>query len=119
MKWYKATCSRCGMTLRRRTRTELLSAMRKHLWKFHRAWMIARIKAGRKEAGNPGSNNPHVLKLLQDLVTGDFIPGYKRYKRRHYEVLKPMLDKVAPFMPEPIQLAWKMVDRLADRIYSK
>ncbi len=50
-------CSRCGKRFRGATRTEALEKLRKHLWKEHRDWMIARIKAGirkaKKKAGNP------------------------------------------------------------------
>jgi len=91
----------------------LLSKLRKHLWDRHRAWMIKRIKAGRAKDGN----NPPILRLLRDLATGDFIPGYKKYKRASYEALKPTLDILAKHLPPPMQIAWKVVDRLADKIY--
>lgn len=45
----------------RETRTQALNAIRDHLWKNHREWMIRRIKRGRKKstkvsgyASNPG-----------------------------------------------------------------
>lgn len=77
--------------------------------------MIKRIKAGKAKAGG----NPPVLGLLRDLATGDFIPSYKKYKRAHYEVLKPTLDILAKHLPPPMQVAWKAVDKLADIIYKK
>jgi hypothetical protein len=77
--------------------------------------MLSRMKSTDKDT----LNNPHVLRLLQDLVTGDFIPGYRRYKRKHYEILKPVLDKLSPFMPIEIQLAWRGIDKLADMLYTK
>lgn len=110
---YSATCSQCGQKFRAKTRTTLLSKLRKHLWDKHRAWMIKRIKAGRSDE----KGNPAVVRLLRDLATGDFIPGYRKYKRAQYEALKPALDIVAKFMPPPIQTAWKVVDKLADKIY--
>ncbi|MBA7551551.1 hypothetical protein ES705_44095 [subsurface metagenome] len=77
--------------------------------------MIRRIKAGKASVGG----NPAVVRLLRDLATGDFIPGYKKYKREQYETLKPALDILAKHMPPPIQVAWKVVDRMADTIYRK
>jgi len=110
---YAAICSQCKAKLRAKTRVALLSALRKHLWKFHRAWMIKRIKAGR---ANP-DGNPDIVRLLRDLATGDFIPGYKKYKRAQYEALKPALDILAKHLPPAMQIAWKVVDKLADKIY--
>lgn len=110
-----ATCSQCGLIIKAKTKANLLSTLRKHLWKFHRAWMVKRIKAGR--AKNVG--NPPVLKLLKDLATGDFVPSYKAYKRESYETLKPTLDIVAKFMPVPVQQSWKVVDKLASIIFRK
>ena len=112
---YSAVCSQCKMKFRAKTRTLLLSKLRKHLWKYHRAWMIRRIKAGRTKDGG----NPAIVRLLRDLATGDFIPGYKKYKRAQYEALKPALDILAKHLPPPMQVAWKAVDKLADIIYIK
>jgi len=53
------------------------------------------------------------------LATGDFIPGYKKYKRAHYEMLKPALDILAKHLPPGMQVAWKVVDKLADKIYKE
>jgi len=53
------------------------------------------------------------------LATGDFIPGYKKYKRAHYEALKPALDILAKHLPPAMQVAWRAVDKLADVIYKK
>jgi len=75
--------------------------------------MISRIKAGR--AGADG--NPAIVRLLRDLATGDFIPGYKKYKRTQYEFLKPALDILAKHLPPPMQVAWKAVEKLADLIF--
>ncbi|MBA7587392.1 hypothetical protein ES708_29421 [subsurface metagenome] len=67
MKTYTAKCHQCGKTFRRKTRAELLSAMRTHLWKEHRAWMIARIKAGKRSVE---LNNPSVQDLMQAVGKG-------------------------------------------------
>ena len=115
MAMFKATCSQCKLVMRAKTRANLLSKLRKHLWKEHRAWMMRRIKVGKaKEGGNPA-----IVRLLRDLATGDFIPGYKKYKRSQYEFLKPALDILSKHLPPAMQVAWKMVDRLADTIYKK
>jgi len=75
--------------------------------------MIRRIKAGKAQDGG----NPVIVRLLRDLATGDFIPGYKKYKRAQYEALKPALDILSKHMPPAMQVAWKVVDKLADKIY--
>ncbi len=112
---YTAICSRCKLKMRAYTRSKLLSVLREHLWKKHRAWMVSRIKAGKAKA----VGNPSIVGLLRDLATGDFIPGYKKYKRSHYEALKPALDILSKHLPPVMQAAWKAVDRLADIIYTK
>lgn len=111
---YLAVCSQCKAEFRAKTRTKLLSKMREHLWKLHRAWMIRRIKAGKANQDNPG-----LVGLLRDLATGDFIPGYKKYKRKEYEALKPALDILARHLPPNMVAVWGVVDRLADTIYQK
>ncbi|MBA7690549.1 hypothetical protein ES703_99078 [subsurface metagenome] len=112
---YSATCSQCKKVIRAKTRANLLNALRKHLWKYHEAWMRRRIKAGRAKAGG----NPAVLRMLRDFATGDFIPKYKEYKRAQYEVLKPVLDIISKHMPPPVQVAWKVVDKSADIVFKK
>ena len=72
MKLYKARCSQCGRVFRRKTRAELLSALRKHLWKEHREWMIARIKAGKRTAE---ATNPSIQDLIQAIQKGSTRAG--------------------------------------------
>lgn len=115
MKYYRAKCSQCGLGFRSSTRKELLNKLRKHLFKVHRTWMVARIKAGQKKA----HNNPGVLEMIRDVVTGDIIPGYKAYKRKHYEAIKPLMDKLSPFLPPAVRGAWQFVDKMADKLYPK
>ena len=110
-----ATCSRCKRVFRARTRTALLVAIRKHQWKEHRAWILGRIKAGKAKTGG----NPPIVGLLRDLATGDFIPGYKKYKRDTYVALKPALDILVKHLPPPVQTSWKVVDKMADQIFKK
>ncbi|MBA7551901.1 hypothetical protein ES705_44452 [subsurface metagenome] len=43
---YHAKCSRCGLGFRANTKSEMLSKLRKHLWRKHEDWMKRRIKAG-------------------------------------------------------------------------
>jgi len=103
------------MTLKRRTRSELLSALRKHLWGKHSAWMKSRIKAGKAKA----ANNPGVIALMRDIVTGDVIPGYRKYKRSHYLAIKPIMDVLVEYLPPQVKGAWLVVDKLADKLYPK
>ena len=118
MKLYKARCKQCGQTFRRRTRTELLSAMRKHLWKEHRSWMIARIKAGRKEAER---DNPSVQDLIQAIQKGSARAGQavaKQMTEGRYSQVKKVMDAVSPLLPLKAQLAWEGVEAAHD-IYRK
>jgi len=78
--------------------------------------MVQRIKAGQAKAA---AGNPGVVGLLKDLGSGDFIPGYKKYKRAQYEALKPALDVLTKHLPEPVKVSWEIVDRMADIIFKK
>ena len=76
MKLFKAKCSQCGRVFRRRTRTDLLNAIRKHMWKLHADWMRRRIKRGvlkkRKADALSPADNPVWLKAL---LSGIFPPA--------------------------------------------
>lgn len=45
-----AKCSQCGRGFRSNNRTELLSKIRKHMWRDHRDWMRRKIKTGVRKA---------------------------------------------------------------------
>jgi len=118
MKLYKAKCSQCGATFRRKTRSELLSALRKHLWQKHRAWMIARIRAGKREAE---LNNPSIQDLIQGIRKGSTRAGIavsKQMTEGRYQQIKKVMDAVSPLLPTQAKLAWEGVEAAHD-IYKK
>ncbi|MBA7580937.1 hypothetical protein ES708_22835 [subsurface metagenome] len=118
MKTYKAKCGQCGRMFRRKTRTELLSALRKHLWKEHRAWMIARIKAGRR---NSDLNNPSIQDLMQAVNKGSTRAGIavaKLMTEQRYQAVKKVMDTVQSMLPLKAQLAWEGIEAAHD-IYKK
>jgi len=118
MKLFKARCSQCGMQFRRKTRTELLSALRKHLWKEHRAWMSARIKAGQRTSA---ADNPSVQDLIQGIQKGSTRAGVavaKQMTEGRYQQVKKVMDAVQPLLPLKAQLAWEGVEAAHD-IYRK
>ena len=113
---YVAKCSQCPRRFRRHTRSELLNAIRKHMWKSHATWMRRRIKQGLVKS----KDNPHTaLSLIRDIITGDIIPGYSGYKRKHYEAVRPVMEAIYRFLPPNIQAGWKLVDAVARRLYIK
>jgi len=118
MKLYTAQCSQCGMRFRRRTRGELLSALRKHLWAKHRKWMIARIKAGQREAKVA---NPSIQDLIQAIQKGSVRAGQavaKQMTEARYQQVKAVMDAVAPLLPLKAMLAWEGVEAAHD-IYKR
>lgn len=118
MKTYKAKCGQCGKVLRRRTQTELLLAMRKHLWGKHRAWMITRIKAGRRASE---FDNPSIQDLMQAVSKGSTRAGLavaRLMKERRYQQVKKVMDVVQPMLPLKAQLAWEGIEAAHD-IYKK
>lgn len=112
MKLYLATCSQCGVKFRRRTRTELLSAIRKHVWKFHRAWMIKRIKAGRHD------DNPGLIAILSAVLLGVEAVGgiLKLAKKKRIEDAHGVVTVLTPVLPKNVVTIWTSSYR-AYRIY--
>jgi len=114
MKLYKAKCSQCGRVMRRRTRSELLSALRKHMWKDHRSWMITRIKAGKRSAEQ---NNPSVQDLIQAVQKGSSRGAHavaRLMTESRYQQVKGVMDAVSPMLPLKAQLAWEGVEAVHD-----
>lgn len=58
-----AKCSKCGVGFRSKTRSDLLSKIRKHVWKEHEEWMKSRIKRGMKEV--KARSNPRIIGALE------------------------------------------------------
>jgi len=117
-KLYKAKCSQCGKTFRRRNRSELLSALRKHLWSAHRAWMITRIKAGKHAAV---ADNPSIQDLIQALERGSARAAHvvvSRFTKSRYRQVKEVMDAISPLLPLKARIAWEAVEAGHD-IYGK
>lgn len=113
-----AQCSQCGRRFKRKTQTELLNAMRTHLWKEHRAWMKARIKAGKVNAER---DNPSVQDLIQAVQKGSSRAAQsvgKAMSETRYQQVKKVMDAVQPVLPLKAQLAWEGVEAAHD-IYGK
>lgn len=51
-----AKCSRCGGGFRASSKGDLLSRIRKHMWKEHEDWMRRRVKAGLRKAKKAKAN---------------------------------------------------------------
>ncbi|MBA7707911.1 hypothetical protein ES703_116795 [subsurface metagenome] len=113
-KWYSAKCSQCGRGFRSQTRSELLSKIRKHIWKEHRAWMVARIKAGQRTSN---ANNPSLQDLIQGVQKGSSraaISVARQMTEGRYQQVKKVLDVVQPILPLKAQLAWEGVEAAHD-----
>lgn len=117
-KWFKAKCSQCGTKMRRRTRTELLSALRKHLWSKHKNWMITRIRSGRREAQR---SNPSFQDLASALGKGSARAATsvaKQMTEGRYQSVKRVMDAVSPMLPDKARVTWEAVEAGHD-IYRK
>lgn len=82
-KKYKAKCSQCGKTFSADTRTELLSLIRKHMWKLHEAWMKRRIKSGLKKR-KQATTNPNLATALKSVLSPSWV-GFAE---------KPVIEKL-------------------------
>jgi len=109
---YVLKCRKCGYRTRDKSRGKALSRMRNHWSKAHKAELSKRIRAGM-------IHNPGPLKFLRDVITGDIIPGYSGYKRKHYEAVKAIMPAILPYLPPEVQAGWHLIDKIADRVYPK
>ncbi len=107
-KMYTAKCSQCGQRFRAYERAELLSRIRKHMWKEHRKWMLARMKAGRL-AGGPG--NPTVGMVLTALAQGiPIVLSLIRLVRKpRWNRLDTAVSSFEPYMKPEMRTAWQSV----------
>lgn len=114
MPMYKATCSQCAEELRARTRTKLLSKVRKHIWKEHESWMKRRIKAGKDRS----KDNP----TLQDMVVAlkgapeRAIAIYKSMTEAQYRYTKGVMDVMEQVLPIEVTASWKIIEAIHDQI---
>jgi len=117
-KWYNAKCSQCGRGFRSQSRSDLLSKIRKHIWKEHRAWITARIKAGQR---NSSAGNPSIQDLVQGIQKGSARAGLavaRQMTEGRYQQTKRVMDVVSPMLPLKAQIAWEAVEAGHD-IYRK
>ncbi len=76
--------------------------------------MIARIKAGRKEAER---DNPSIQDLIQAIQKGSTRAGQsvaKAMTEGRYQQVKKVMDAVSPLLPLKAQLAWEGVEAAHD-----
>ncbi len=112
-KMYTAKCSQCSRRFRAYDRGDLLKNIRKHMWKHHRKWMLARMKAGRL-AGGPG--NPTVGMVLTAIAQG--IPValalIRLVKRPRWNRLVGAVSSFEPYMKPETRAAWQTVKSIRD-----
>ncbi|GAH95346.1 unnamed protein product [marine sediment metagenome] len=112
-KMYTAKCSQCGQRFRAYERADLLQRIRKHMWKEHRKWMLARMKAGRL-AGGPG--NPTVGMVLTAVAQG--IPValalIRLVKKPRWNRLGEAVNAFEPYMKPETRTAWQAIKAIKD-----
>lgn len=114
----KAKCSFCGMIIRSRAsdknsaRTNMLKAVRKHIWKRHRTAMIERMKAGKRTA----NDNPTVQDFISALQGAPqrAIMVYEKLRGRDWIQLKRVMDAMEPIMPVEMRATWKAIEAFHD-----
>ncbi len=107
-KMWTAKCSQCGQRFRNYERGALLSSIRKHMWKMHRKWMLARMKAGRL-AGTAG--NPTVGMVLTAISQGIPIALalIRLVRQRRWNRLEAAVDSFEPYMKPEHRVIWQGV----------
>ncbi|MBA7580382.1 hypothetical protein ES708_22273 [subsurface metagenome] len=107
-KMWTAKCSQCGQRFRAYERTDLLSRIRKHMWKEHPAWMLARMKAGRLEGG-PG--NPTVGMVLTAIAQGlpIALALIRMVKKPRWDRLETAVSSFEPYMKPEHREIWQGV----------
>lgn len=113
---YKATMKVDGKVIRAKSQAELLSKMRKYLWKYHRPYMMARIKAGRAASER---DNPTVQDIVQAVQKGSArgaVAVARLMTESRYQQVKKVMDAVAPVLPLKAQLAWEGVEAAHDLV---
>lgn len=105
MKFYKAKCSQCGRGFRRSTRSDLLSALRKHLWSKHRAWMISRIKQG---VAQRSKVNPTAQSILGKIMQAVFpmIPPPSKHADRAIAVVDVAINASRQRLNPAVLTTW-------------
>ncbi|MBA7587314.1 hypothetical protein ES708_29340 [subsurface metagenome] len=105
-KMYTAKCTQCGQRFRAYDRSTLLSRIRKHMWKVHRQWMLARMKAGRLAGGK---GNPTVGAVLTAIVQG--LPValnlIRLVKQPRWNRLDAAVSSFEPYMKPEMRTKWQ------------
>ena len=105
---YTAKCSQCSRRFRAYDRAALLSNIREHMWKAHRKWMLARMKAGRL-AGGPG--NPTVGMVLTAIAQG--VPValalIRLVKKPRWDRLETAVSSFEPYMKPEHREVWQSI----------
>jgi hypothetical protein len=83
------------------------------MWKFHRKWMLARMKAGRL-AGGPG--NPTTGMVLSAIAQG--IPValalVRLIKKRRWNKLEAAVSSFEPYMKPETRTAWQTLKTIRE-----
>ncbi|MBA7704136.1 hypothetical protein ES703_112936 [subsurface metagenome] len=116
----KGKCSICGQELRSRksskgtARANFLKAVRKHMWKYHRNTMIARIKTGKKTA----DENPTVQDFIEALKTapGRAFKIYQKMRQKDWMILKRTMDAIETILPVEMKATWKAIEAVHDTL---
>ncbi|MBA7551585.1 hypothetical protein ES705_44131 [subsurface metagenome] len=105
-KMYTAKCTQCGQRFRAYDRSTLLSRIRKHMWKVHRQWMLARMKAGRLAGG---AGNPTVGAILTAIVQG--LPValnlIRLVRQPRWNRLDAAVSSFEPYMKPEMRTKWQ------------
>jgi len=110
-KMYTAKCSQCTQRFRGYTRAALLERIRKHMWKMHRKWMLARMKAGRL-AGGPG--NPSVAMVLTAVAQGVpvVLALIRLVKKPRWDRLNAAVSSFEPYMKPEHRQVWQAIQAI-------
>ena len=114
----QAKCSMCGLVIRSRrsskgsAQSNLLRAVRKHVWKEHRASMIRRIKEGKRTS----DDNPTVQDFIAALQgqPARAIQVYQTLRKRDWIQLKRVMDAIEPLLPIDVKATWRAVEAFHD-----
>ncbi len=105
---FTAKCSQCGHRFRAYTRAGLLSNIREHMWKYHRKWMLARMKAGRL-AGT--ADNPTVGMVLTAIAQGlpVALALIRLLRKPRWDKLEVAVSSFEPYMKPEHREIWQSI----------
>lgn len=118
-KLFKAECSQCGRVFRQKSVTDMLAAIRAHIWKEHKVWMVGKIKSGLRRARG---NNPSIQDLVSAIKTGSVRASTSvshLMTEKRYQQAKLVLDVLESEMPNKMKLAWNAAEAVHDILKRK